>query len=189
MALVSLSCFSSATRSSGMGELDAVAGAVVPVVDVGAFAAGALTFGVAGDVEGVVTGGFKFDGTSFLAGAALAGAALTGAAGGGAGGGEGGFRAAASSVFSGVTGGGTGADSGDETAAGGGFSVPREHALSPSTTAAIKQIRVDNITVTSSSHDGSYSKWSFGTTKWRSSSHSGASSLFPERQMDAIAKS
>jgi hypothetical protein len=95
-------------------------------------------------MEGGVTGGFKFDGTTFLAGAAL-----TGDAGAGAGVGEGGFTAATSSVFSGGAGGGTGWESGDDTAAGG-FSVPREHALSPSTTAAIKQIRVDNITVTSS---------------------------------------
>jgi len=127
-----------------MGESGAVAGVVVPAVDVGAIAAGALTFGVARGVEGGGTGGFKSEGTTFLAGAAL-----TGAAGAGAGVGEGGFTAATSSVFSGGAEGGTGWESGDDTAAGG-FSVPREHALSPSTTAAIKQIRVDNITVTSS---------------------------------------
>jgi hypothetical protein len=104
----------------------------------GAFAAGAFTFGVArgvGGGDGCVTGGFT-DGSSVFAGAA--------------GGGAGGFTAAASSVFSGVAGGGTGAVSGVDTAAGGGFSVPREHALSPNTTATIKQILVDHISVTPS---------------------------------------
>jgi hypothetical protein len=132
-----------------MGESGADAGVVLVAVDVGAIAAGALTFGVARGVEGGVTGGFTFDGTSFLAGAALGCESLAGDAGGGEGGGAGGFTAAASSVFSGGGGGSTAWESGDDTAAGG-FSVPREHALSPSTTAAIKQIRVDNITATSS---------------------------------------
>jgi len=96
--------------------------------------------GVTGDVsccfDGGVTGGFTVDGTSFSTGAV--------------GGGDGGFTADASVVFSGATGGGT-ADSPDETAAGG-FSDPREHAaspMSPMTIAALKQIRVNNITVTS----------------------------------------
>jgi hypothetical protein len=90
-----------------------------------------LTFGIARGAAGV-----GIDGTSFFTGAT--------------GGGEGGFTADASSVFSGVAGGGTGAESGAETAAGGGerSSVPREHALSPSTTTAIREIRVNSISVT-----------------------------------------
>jgi len=159
MALVDFSCFSSATRSSGMGG--AVAGVAAAAAGAGVFAtgalatgelaAGALTFGATCDLEGgaagvtgdaaccfedCVTGGFTANGPSFSSGAV--------------GGGDGGFTADASVVFSGATGGGT-ADSPDETAAGG-FSVPREHALnpmSPMTIAALKQIRVNNITVTS----------------------------------------
>jgi len=84
-----------------MGELGAVPGVVVFAVDVGAvaagtFATGALTFGVARGAEGGVTGDFTFDGTSFLAGVAADGTGLNGATEGG----EGGFTAAASSVFS-----------------------------------------------------------------------------------------
>jgi hypothetical protein len=85
-----------------------------------------LTFGVARGAAGFGTGVFAVGGTSVW----------TGAAGGGADG----FTLEASALFSGVAGGGTGAESGDETATGGGLSVPREHALSPipSATATIK---------------------------------------------------
>src|SRR4051812_14598634 len=111
IALVDFNCFSSATRSSGMGGAVAVVDAGADPVfgvfatgplETGAFAAGASTFGATCDLEGwaagvtadaaccfedCVTGGFTANGTSFSAGAV--------------GGGDGGFTDDASVVFSG----------------------------------------------------------------------------------------
>lgn len=67
IALVDLSCFSSAIKSSGIGASGGVADFVVVDIGNGVFATGALIFAVARGGEGCVTGGFAV-GATVLAG-------------------------------------------------------------------------------------------------------------------------
>jgi hypothetical protein len=87
IALVDLSCFSSAIKSRGIGELGGVADFVVVDAGNGVLATGALTLGAARGLEGCFTGVPAVAGTADLARAAGEGAG--GGAGVGAGGGAG----------------------------------------------------------------------------------------------------